>query len=95
MPKAENSGVKIHWEEHGEGDPLLLIMGLGYTLEMWHRTAPILSERYRTVLFDNRGAGRSDVPAGPYSIRSMAADAAAVLDAAGADRAHVFGISMG
>jgi pimeloyl-ACP methyl ester carboxylesterase len=70
-------------------------MGLGYTLEMWHRTAPILSARYRTILFDNRGVGRSDVPTGPYSIRSMAADAAAVLDAAGVDRAHVFGISMG
>ena len=95
MPKAENSGVRIYWEEHGEGDPLLLIMGLGYTLEMWHRTAPILSERYRTILFDNRGVGRSDVPAGSYSIRSMADDAAAVLDAAGVDSAHVFGISMG
>lgn len=95
MPTAENAGVKIHWEELGGGDPLLLIMGLGYTLEMWHRTAPILSQRYRTILFDNRGVGRSDVPAGPYSIPSMAADAAAVLDSAGIDRAHVFGISMG
>lgn len=95
MPKAENSGVRIHWEEHGEGDPLLLIMGLGYTLEMWHRTLPFFAPNYRAIVFDNRGVGRSDVPAGPYSILSMAADAAAVLDAAGVDRAHVFGISMG
>jgi pimeloyl-ACP methyl ester carboxylesterase len=95
MPYAENSGVKIYWEEHGEGDPLLLIMGLGYTLEMWHRTAPILKQQYRTILFDNRGVGRSDVPVGAYSISAMAADAAAVLDSAGIVRAHVFGISMG
>src|SRR3989442_9594346 len=92
---AENSGVKIYWEEHGKGDPLLLIMGLGYTLDMWYRTAPVLSEHYRTIIFDNRGVGRSDVTSGPYSIRAMAADAAAVMDSAGVARAHVFGISMG
>lgn len=95
MPYAKNSGVSIYWEEHGKGDPLLLIMGLGYTLEMWHRTVPLLSARYRTIVFDNRGVGRSDVPPGPYSIPAMAADAAAVLDSAGVKRAHVFGISMG
>ena len=95
MPYADNSGVKIYWEERGEGDPVLLIMGLGYTMEMWYRTAPVLSQRYRTISFDNRGVGRSDVPRGPYSIAAMAADAAAVLDSAGVTRAHVFGISMG
>jgi 3-oxoadipate enol-lactonase len=96
MPYAKNSGVSIYWEEHGEGDPVLLIMGLGYTLEMWHRTVPILEQGYRTILFDNRGVGRTDVPVGAYSIPAMAADAAAVLDSAGVDhRAHVLGISMG
>lgn len=95
MPYAENSGVKIYWEELGDGDPLLLIMGLGYTHDMWNRTLPIVSQQYRTISFDNRGVGRSDVPPGPYPIPVMAADAAAVMDAAGVDRAHVFGISMG
>lgn len=95
MPHVDNSGVKIYWEERGEGDPLLLIMGLGYTMDMWYRTAPVLSQHYRTISFDNRGVGRSDVPPGPYPIAAMAADAAAVMDAAGAARAHVFGISMG
>jgi pimeloyl-ACP methyl ester carboxylesterase len=95
MPFADNSGVKIYWEERGEGEPLLLIMGLGYTLDMWHRSLPILSRHYRTISFDNRGVGRSDVPPGPYPIASMAADAAAVLDSAGVARAHVFGVSMG
>lgn len=95
MPYAENSGVKLYWEEQGSGDPLLLIMGLGYTHDMWHRTLPVVSEHYRTISFDNRGVGRSDVPPGPYPIPVMAADAAAVMDSAGVERAHVFGISMG
>lgn len=95
MPYADNSGVKIYWEERGEGDPVLLIMGLGYALDMWYRTAPVLSQRYRTISFDNRGVGRSDVPTGPYLMQAMAADAAAVMDSAGVARAHVFGISMG
>jgi len=88
-------GAKIYWEEHGAGDPLLLIMGLGATLEWWHRLVPVLAPRYRTIVFDNRGAGRSDVPPGPYPIPTMAEDAVAVMDAAGVASAHVFGASMG
>ena len=95
MPYAENDGAKIYWEEHGSGEPVLLIMGLGYTLDMWHRVLPALSEHYRVIAFDNRGVGRSDVPPGPYTIPVMASDAAAVMDAAKIDAAHVFGISMG
>ncbi len=95
MPYAISDGVRIYWHEQGEGDPLLLIMGLGWASDMWHRTTPELSPRYRTILFDNRGIGRSDFPPGPYSISSMADDAAAVLEAAGVEPAHVFGHSMG
>lgn len=95
MPYVDNAGVKIYWESQGTGDPLLLIMGLGYTMDMWFRTEPVLSQRYRTIMFDNRGVGRSDVPPGPYPIATMAADAAAVMDAAGVARAHVVGVSMG
>jgi 3-oxoadipate enol-lactonase len=90
-----DDGTKIYWEEHGAGDPLLLIMGLGATLEWWQRLVPVLSARFRTIVYDNRGVGRSDVPAGPYGIAQMAEDAAAVMDAAGLPAAHVFGASMG
>jgi pimeloyl-ACP methyl ester carboxylesterase len=90
-----NQGAKIYWDEVGEGDPLLLITGLGFPSGAWHRTRPVLSKKYRTIALDNRGVGRSDMPAGPYSIALMASDAAAVLNAAGAESAHVFGISMG
>lgn len=95
MPSIENQGAKIYWDEQGQGPPVLLIMGLGYTSCMWHRARPALAQRYRTLAFDNRGVGLSDVPPGPYSIVTMAADAAAVLDAAGVAGAHVFGVSMG
>jgi pimeloyl-ACP methyl ester carboxylesterase len=95
MPYVTSDGVRIYWEEIGTGPPLLLIMGLGYSHEMWHRTAPLLSQHFRTILFDNRGVGKSDVPPGPYPIATMAADAAAVLDAAGVDKADVYGVSMG
>ena len=95
MPFADNHGTRIYWDEEGTGAPVLLIMGLGYPSAMWHRTRPALSASYRTIALDNRGAGQSDVPPGPYSIALMASDAAAVLDAAGVPSAHVFGVSMG
>jgi 3-oxoadipate enol-lactonase len=95
MPFAENQGTRIYWEEEGRGVPVLLIMGLGLPSYLWHRTRPLIAKQYRAITLDNRGVGRSDVPAGPYPISLMASDAAAVLDAAGAERVHVLGISMG
>jgi 3-oxoadipate enol-lactonase len=95
MPFASNNGTKIYWDEQGAGPPILLIMGLGYPSPMWYRTRPVLANSYRTIAFDNRGVGQSDVPPGPYSMAAMADDAAAVLDAAGVSRAHVYGVSMG
>ena len=95
MPYVTNQGAKLYWNEQGSGAPVLLIMGLSFTHEMWFRVLPILSTRYRTIFFDNRGMGRSDVPRGPYRMKVMAQDAAAVLDAAGVQAAHVIGASMG
>jgi pimeloyl-ACP methyl ester carboxylesterase len=95
MPFVENQSAKLYWDEQGSGEPLLLIMGLSYPSYMWHRSRPVLAARYRTVALDNRGVGQSDVPPGIYSMALMASDAASVLDAAGVDTAHVFGVSMG
>ncbi len=95
MPFVENQGARIYWDEQGSGEPLLLIMGLSYPSYMWHRSRPVLAQRYRTIALDNRGVGQSDAPPGVYSIVLMASDAAAVLDAAGVESAHVFGVSMG
>jgi len=95
MSTTEVKGVELYWEEHGRGDPLLLIMGLAADSLAWMFQLPAFSEHYRTIVFDNRGVGRSGKPSGPYTISQMADDAAAVLDAAEADRAHVVGVSMG
>lgn len=70
-------------------------MGLSFTHEMWARVLPGLTPHHRAIFFDNRGMGRSDVAPGPYSIRQMASDAVAVMDAAGVAAAHVVGASMG
>jgi hypothetical protein len=91
MPFVENQGARLYWDEQGSGEPLLLIMGLSYPSYMWHRSHPVLAQRYRTIALDNRGVGQSDTPPGVYSIPLMASDAAAVLDAAGVETAHVFG----
>jgi 3-oxoadipate enol-lactonase len=95
MPFAEDLGARIYWDEEGSGAPLLLIMGLGWSSHAWYRTRPALSEKYRTIALDNRGVGRSEVSAGPYSMVQMASDAATVLNAARVNTAHIFGVSMG
>jgi 3-oxoadipate enol-lactonase len=90
--------ARIWWEADGpeDGEAVLLIMGLAYPAAMWFRLMPALTERYRVVRVDNRGAGRTgDVPGAPYTVETMAADCVAVLDAAGVQAAHVVGISMG
>jgi 3-oxoadipate enol-lactonase len=95
VPFAQNQGVQIYWDQQGEGAPLLLIMGLGWPSQMWHRSRPALSAQFRTIALDNRGVGQSDVPPGPYPIALMASDARAVLDAADVESAHICGMSMG
>jgi pimeloyl-ACP methyl ester carboxylesterase len=90
--------ARISWEADGpdDGQAVLLIMGLGYPAAMWFRQVPALTERYRVIRVDNRGAGHTgDVPGAPYTVETMAADCLAVLDAAKVSSAHVVGISMG
>ena len=87
--------MKLAWERHGSGKPLLLIHGLGYARWGWEPVLPGLAERFEVVLFDNRGIGESDAPPGPYTAAEMASDAVQVLDEAGVERAHVVGTSLG
>jgi pimeloyl-ACP methyl ester carboxylesterase len=96
VPFATRNGIRLYWESHGSGEPFLLVMGLSFTLDMWYRIAPRLSRKYRIIIFDNRGVGRSDIPPGRYSIGAMAEDAMAVLDAADVRQpALLLGASMG
>ena len=84
--------VELYREEHGEGQPLLLITGLGYAIWSWQRQIPAWSQSFRVIAVENRGTGRSPKPPGPYSIEEMADDAAEAL---AGRRAHVAGFSMG
>lgn len=99
MPHARHGGVRVHYEDRGprDGDPLLLIMGLGGSGVAWFRMLPHLERDHRVLVMDNRGTGgTSDPPLRrPLSLADMVRDAVAVLDDAGVERAHVHGVSMG
>lgn len=95
MSEATNDGVRIAYEVLGDGEPLLFVHGLGYDRRGWGPLPALLAADFQVLLFDNRGVGESDVPEGPYAVSQMAADAVAVLDGAGVERAHVLGVSLG
>jgi 3-oxoadipate enol-lactonase len=95
MPFAENGPVKLHWESFGEGPAVLLVAGQGMTVDGWWATIPVLARSLRVIAFDNRDTGSSSRAGWSYSVTHMAEDAVAVLDAAGEQRAHVYGISLG
>jgi pimeloyl-ACP methyl ester carboxylesterase len=88
-------GVRLAYDVQGTGEPLLLIQGLGYGRGGWGPARGLLAERFQVVSFDNRGAGESDVPSGPYTTAQLAGDALAVLDAVEIDGANVIGLSLG
>ena len=67
MPTIHVNGINIEYESHGDGEPLVLIAGLGYSRWMWHKMVPGLAKQFRVITFDNRGVGNSDKPAGPYT----------------------------
>jgi pimeloyl-ACP methyl ester carboxylesterase len=95
MPIAHVNEVDLYFEEEGSGEPLLLIMGLAADSLAWVFQRPAFAQRYRTIVFDNRGVGRSSKPPGPYTTAQMARDTKGLLDALGISRAHVLGVSMG
>src|SRR5690348_14403771 len=92
---AESAGVRIAYEARGDGAPLVLVHGLAYDRAGWGRFPDLLAEHFRVLLLDNRGVGESEAPEGPYAVSQMAADVAAVLDDAGVERTHLFGVSLG
>jgi len=94
MPLTDNQGVRLHWQEQGQGTPILLVMGHRYSSAMWYPMLPALTGEHRVIWFDNRGTGQSDTTR-KVTLQELARDALAVMDAAGVERAHVFGVSMG
>jgi len=95
MPTDQIRDIEMYHEEHGHGDPLLCIMGFATDSTGWLLQTPAFAERHRTIVFDNRGVGRSSKPGGAYTIHEMADDAVALLDHLKIERTDVLGLSMG
>ncbi len=90
------NGQQLYYEIHGEGPPLVLVMGIGYDSSLWTLgQLPALSRRFRVVILDNRDVGRSSAVSTPYTIADMADDVAGLLDALEIQQTHVLGLSMG
>lgn len=89
------NGIELAYVEEGDGDPLLLIMGLGADASAWQLHLEAYRERFRCIAVDNRGAGASSKPPGPYSTPQMADDHAGLVRALGLGKVRVVGISMG
>ena len=95
MPFAEANGQRIHYEVHGEGEPLLCVMGLGADTLAWGFQLPEWSKHFRVVVFDNRDAGQSSYAEGDYEMVDMARDALSVADHLEIEDFHLLGVSMG
>jgi 3-oxoadipate enol-lactonase len=95
MPTIQANGQTLYYEVHGEGEPLLLVMGLAADTMAWAMQVPAFSAHYRTIIFDNRDVGQSSMAAGPYEITDMAQDTLALADALELESFHLVGVSMG
>jgi pimeloyl-ACP methyl ester carboxylesterase len=95
MPQISLDNVCLYYETTGQGQPLVFINGLGSSTRDWDMQVTEFSRTYQVITYDLRGHGRSDKPAGPYSIPQFAADSAGLLKALGVTSAHIVGISLG
>jgi 3-oxoadipate enol-lactonase len=95
MPYVKINDIQMYYEIHGDGEPLLLIVGLGTDISEWDGIIHWLAQKYQVLAFDNRGTGRTDKPDVPYSIQMMADDTARLMQTLGIQQAHILGISMG
>jgi 3-oxoadipate enol-lactonase len=95
MPIVKVNDIEIYYEIHGEGEPVVLIGGLNSDHTLYRGVLPRLAARYKVVVFDNRGVGRTGKPDIPYSIDMMADDTAGLLNALGIPQAYILGTSMG
>lgn len=95
MPWADLSDVRCYYETPGQGEPLLLVPGLGGTCRVWDPVLPELARHFTLILVDNRGVGRSEPKRHARSLADLASDLVELLDALQLDRAHVMGVSLG
>ena len=93
----ERDGVKLHWEVYGSGEQTVFLLPTWSIIHSrhWKMQIPYLARHCRVLTFDGRGNGRSDRPESGYEEREFAADALAVMDATGTDRAVLVSLSQG
>lgn len=98
MPRAVRDGVGLHYEArgagHGDREPVVFVGDAGYGAWQWSFQDRVAGP-HETVVYDHRGTGRSDAPAGPYDVATLAADLEAVLADAGLAGAHLVGVGLG
>jgi pimeloyl-ACP methyl ester carboxylesterase len=95
MPKTNVNGINIYYEGHGQGEPLVLIQGLGGGHASWFFQTRAFKKHYRVITFDNRGIGKTDKSSDAYTIKTMADDTIGLMDYLGVDKAHILGASLG
>jgi pimeloyl-ACP methyl ester carboxylesterase len=96
VPKAKINDINIYYDVHGDGFPLVMVMGFLGNADCWDpRMLPALSDKFKVIMFDNRGAGRTDVSDKEFSIKLLAEDTVGLMDVLNVPKAHVLGTSMG
>jgi len=92
---ANVNGIRVYYESHGAGQPVVLVHGLGLSSDMWHYQVPALAERYRVITIDTRGFGQTSKPKGPYEMGMYVEDLLQLIDFFGFEKPVLIGLSMG
>ncbi len=95
MPTAPIGNLELYYEEHGQGHPLIMVLGLGQDIATWRFQVAELSQHVRLIVFDNRDSGQSSRCSDNYTTESMARDILGLMDHLGIERTHLLGTSMG
>ncbi len=95
MPIVKVNDINMYYEVHGEGEPLVIIWGMGGEISTFVNYMDDLDKDYKLIFFDNRGTGRTDKPDEQYPFEMMAEDTIGLMDKLDVKSAHILGISMG
>ncbi len=95
MPTAPIGNLELYYEEHGQGHPLIMVLGLGQDIATWRFQIAELSQHVRLIVFDNRNSGQSSRCSENYTTETMARDILGLMDHLGIEQAHLLGTSMG
>jgi pimeloyl-ACP methyl ester carboxylesterase len=95
MPKDTIGNIRMNYEVKGSGEPVVLITGLGGDVSFWNGMVPLLSDRFKVIIFEGRGSGQTECPDEPFDMKMLAGDVIRLMDHLSVSKAHVLGWSMG